>query len=147
MSLQENIIYATSRSLFPSKPPAFCKFRLRTSVFPSLPQDLLLALRFCLACSVVSDSLQPRGPQQAGLPCPSPTPGACSARAFRHHFFAGIFLRLSSASQCHQSTPCCQNPKREKVTERDRETAAQRERIRERGEGVSQDGTRLTPKS
>ena len=28
--------------------------------------------------SVVSDSLQPRGLQHARLPCPSPTPGACS---------------------------------------------------------------------
>ena len=28
--------------------------------------------------SVMSDSLGPRGLQDAGLPCPSPTPGACS---------------------------------------------------------------------
>ena len=28
--------------------------------------------------SVVSDSLRPHGLQQARLPCPSPTPGACS---------------------------------------------------------------------
>ena len=28
--------------------------------------------------SVVSDSLQPQGLQHARLPCPSPTPGACS---------------------------------------------------------------------
>ena len=28
--------------------------------------------------SVVSDSLQPHGPQHARPPCPSPTPGACS---------------------------------------------------------------------
>ena len=30
------------------------------------------------AKAVVSDSLGPRGLQDAGLPCPSPTPGACS---------------------------------------------------------------------
>ena len=30
------------------------------------------------SCSAVSDSLQPNGPQHARLPCPSPTPGACS---------------------------------------------------------------------
>ena len=30
------------------------------------------------SCSVVSDSLQPHGLQHARLPCPSPTPGACS---------------------------------------------------------------------
>ena len=30
------------------------------------------------SCSVVSDSLRPHGLLQARLPCPSPTPGACS---------------------------------------------------------------------
>ena len=30
------------------------------------------------SCSVTSDSLQPHGLQHARLPCPSPTPGACS---------------------------------------------------------------------
>ena len=30
------------------------------------------------SCSVVSDSFPPHGLQQARLPCPSPTPGACS---------------------------------------------------------------------
>ena len=30
------------------------------------------------SCSVVSDSLQPHGMQHTRLPCPSPTPGACS---------------------------------------------------------------------
>ena len=30
------------------------------------------------SCSVTSDSLQPRGLQHARLPCPSPTPRACS---------------------------------------------------------------------
>ena len=29
-------------------------------------------------CSVISDSLQPHRLQNARLPCPSPTPGACS---------------------------------------------------------------------
>ena len=31
-----------------------------------------------LSCSVVSDSLRPHGLQHARLPCPLPTPGACS---------------------------------------------------------------------
>ena len=31
-----------------------------------------------LSCSVVSDSLRPHGLQRARLPCPSPTPRACS---------------------------------------------------------------------
>ena len=30
------------------------------------------------SCLVMSDSLQPHGLQHARLPCPSPTPGACS---------------------------------------------------------------------
>ena len=30
------------------------------------------------SCSVVSSSLRPRGLQHTRLPCPSPTPGACS---------------------------------------------------------------------
>ena len=30
------------------------------------------------SCSVMSDFLRPHGLQHAGLPCPSPTPGACS---------------------------------------------------------------------
>ena len=30
------------------------------------------------SCSVVSNSLQPHGLQHTRLPCPSPTPGACS---------------------------------------------------------------------
>ena len=33
---------------------------------------------FQFSRSVMSDSLQPRGLQHARLPCPSPTPGACS---------------------------------------------------------------------
>ena len=31
-----------------------------------------------ISCSVMSNSLQPHGVQHARLPCPSPTPGACS---------------------------------------------------------------------
>ena len=33
---------------------------------------------FQFSCSLVSDSLRPRGLQHARFPCPSPTPGACS---------------------------------------------------------------------
>ena len=35
-------------------------------------------LQYHFSRSVVSDSLQPHGLQPARLPCPSPTPGACS---------------------------------------------------------------------
>ena len=44
---------------------------------PCLPGSLIQgSVQF--SCSVVSDSLQPHGLQHARLPCPSPTPGACS---------------------------------------------------------------------
>ena len=38
----------------------------------------LLDISVQFSCSVVSNSLQPHGLQHAWLPCPSPTPGACS---------------------------------------------------------------------
>ena len=38
--------------------------------------EILVLLLF--SCSVVSDSLRPHGLQHARLPCPSPSPGACS---------------------------------------------------------------------
>ena len=38
----------------------------------------MLARWFLFSCSVVSDSLWPHGLQHARLPCPSPTPRACS---------------------------------------------------------------------
>ena len=44
------------------------------------------------SCSVVSDSLQPHGLQHARLPCPSPTPRACSDSC-------------PSSWRCHPTTP------------------------------------------
>ena len=43
-----------------------------------LPEKTFMMLFLLFSRSVVSDSLQPYGPQHARLPCPSPTPGACS---------------------------------------------------------------------
>ena len=37
-----------------------------------------LTVLLLFSCSVVSDSLPPRGLQHTRLPCPSPSPGACS---------------------------------------------------------------------
>ena len=37
-----------------------------------------IQFQFQFSCSVMSDSLRPHGLQHARLPCPSPTPGACS---------------------------------------------------------------------
>ena len=40
-----------------------------------------LSVKF--SCSVASDSLRPHGLQHPRLPCPSPTPGACSNHVYR----------------------------------------------------------------
>ena len=45
------------------------------------------------SCSVVSSSLQPHGLQDARLPCPSPTPGACSNSC-------------PSSQSCHPTISC-----------------------------------------
>ena len=39
---------------------------------------LCCTLSLVFSCSVLSDSLRPHGLQHARLPCPSPSPGACS---------------------------------------------------------------------
>ena len=41
-------------------------------------EALFSPLLLLFSCSVMSDCLQPHGRQHAGLPCPSPSPGACS---------------------------------------------------------------------
>ena len=41
-------------------------------------RETLVHLSVKFNCSVVSNSLWPHGLQHTGLPCPSPTPGACS---------------------------------------------------------------------
>ena len=48
------------------------------SHFKLLPHLLRMFSSVQFSCSVVSDSLRPHGLQHARLPCPSPTPGACS---------------------------------------------------------------------
>ena len=56
--------------------------------------------------SVVSDSLQPHGPQHARLPCPSPSPGAysnsCPLSRWCHPTISSSVILLSS---CLQSFP------------------------------------------
>ena len=44
--------------------------------YPHLPYLSFSSVQF--SCSTMSDSLQPRELQHTRLPCPSPTPGACS---------------------------------------------------------------------
>ena len=58
------------------------------------------------SCSVVSDSLQPRGLQHVRLPCPSPTPGtysnSCPLSRWCHPTISSSVLHFSS---CLQSLP------------------------------------------
>ena len=48
------------------------------SLEPPVLGNLIPYHAFQFSCSVLSDSLKPHGLQHARLPCPSPTPGACS---------------------------------------------------------------------
>ena len=54
--------------------------------------------------SVVSDSLRPHGLQHAGLPCPSPTPGAytdsCPSCRWCHTTISSSVITFSSCLQC-----------------------------------------------
>ena len=62
--------------LSPSSDVSLNEFLKATSVPSSLRHILFSCPQF--SCSVVSDSLRPHGLQRTKLPCPSPTPGACS---------------------------------------------------------------------
>ena len=58
------------------------------------------------SCSVVSDSLQPHGLQHDRLPCPSPTPGACSNSCpFSWWCHPTISSSVTSVSSHLQSCP------------------------------------------
>ena len=71
----------------------------------------LSSLLLLLSRSVVSDSLRPQGPQHARLPCPPPTPGACSnSRPSSHWCHPTISSSVAPFSSCPQSSwnphPC-----------------------------------------
>ena len=53
-------------------------YSMRTFQRPELQIVFTVNNKVQFSCSVVSDSLWPRGLQHARLPCPSPTPGAYS---------------------------------------------------------------------
>ena len=57
-------------------PGASAGFRLLQRPSECSPVPSVCSVQF--SCSVVSDSLRPHGLQHARLPCPSPTPRACS---------------------------------------------------------------------
>ena len=72
--------------------PCFC--------IPSLPWLLLFSR------SVVSDSLRPHGLQHSRLPCPSPSPGACSNSCSLNRWCdPTISSTVVSLSSCLQSCP------------------------------------------
>ena len=58
------------------------------------------------SCSVVSNSLRPNGLQHARLPCPSPTPRACSNSCPSSRWYhPTISSSLAPSSSCLQSFP------------------------------------------
>ena len=60
--------------------------------------------------SVVSDSLQPHGLQHAWLPCPSPSPGACSnSLPLSQWYHPTISSSVISFSSCLQSFPASES--------------------------------------
>ena len=63
----------------------------------------VLLLQF--SCSVVSNSLWPHGLQHARLPCPSPTPGACSNSCPSSQWCHPTILSSVVPFSCLQSFP------------------------------------------
>ena len=58
------------------------------------------------SCSVMSNSLRPHGLQHARLPCPSPSPRACSnSRPFSQWCHPAISPSVAPFSSCLQSFP------------------------------------------
>ena len=57
------------------------------------------------SCSVMSNSSWPHGLQLARLPCPSPTPGACSNSCLSSRWCHPISSSLIPLSSCLQSFP------------------------------------------
>ena len=75
---------------------------------PGKPPFPLLLLLF--SCSVVSDSLQPHGLQHARLPCPSPSPGACSNSCPLSQWCHATIYSPTAAAKSLQSCPTLCDP-------------------------------------
>ena len=58
-----------------------------------------------ISCSVVSDSLKPRGLQRVRLPCPSTTPGACSNSCLLSQWYHPTISSSVIPFSCLQSFP------------------------------------------
>ena len=71
-----------------------------------IPEQDELVYNFQFSHSVVSDSFRPHGLQHARLPCPSPSPGACSnSRASSRWCHPIISFSVVPFSSCLQSFP------------------------------------------
>ena len=63
-------------------------------------------MKLLLICSVMSDSLQPHELQHSRLPCPSPSPGACSNSCpLNRWWYPIISFSVVPLSSCLQSFP------------------------------------------
>ena len=78
-----------------------------TQPFPNcIPWNTSNIISVQFSHSVVSDSLWPHGLQHARLPCPSPTPGACSNSCpLSQWFHPMISTSVIPFSSCLQSFP------------------------------------------
>ena len=74
-------LWPRTRAQFPLLPSYFGSLRLQLFEWFHYFWGFLLGLELSsiqFSCSVMSNSSQPHGLQHTRLPCPSPTPGACS---------------------------------------------------------------------
>ena len=71
------------------------------------PQEQCWVWLLLLSCLVVSDSLDPHGLHHARLPCPSPSPGACSNSCPLSQWCHPLTISslAASFSACPQSFP------------------------------------------
>ena len=74
-----------------------------------LTKDIYTMESFQFSPSVVSDSLWSPGLQHTKLPCPSPTPGACSNPYPSQWCHLTISSSVIPFSSCLQSSLCCQS--------------------------------------
>ena len=102
----------------PHSTVCFSKTRKRLNAHPRDVNTLRLWLTskylLLFSRSVMSDPLWPRGLQHIRLPCPSPTPGACSKSCLLSQFPVfqpGFYLHLywftwNQCFQVHDEKPC-----------------------------------------
>ena len=84
-----------TRFLIPTSYPQICFTVMHSSTSP---------IQF--SCSVMTDSLRPHGLQHTRLPCPSPTPGACSNSCTSSQWcYPTISSSVIPFSSCLQSFP------------------------------------------